>query len=266
MASLPAYQSSSLVQNAATASRLIVTTSEQISGVLTSGAESFTQRTKPASKPLLFTPAAHKRARKISQLTQGAAGLSAKTVGTVSKYAQNLGATVTRNKGRAYDRDGRPNEGHKPGFLNKSLIAFSTIMDGMEYSGRALLDSGSAAATTIVGHRFGENARALAAELGGSAKNVGLVYIDVTGVSRRAIIKSVAKGMVVGRVKGGGQVIVGGGDGGSFPPGSLEKANAGPSGTARHDQQTVGYGQTEDSAVPPPYAANGTEPPREKYS
>jgi spartin len=34
--------------------------------------------------------------------------------------------------------------------------------------------------------------------------------IAAPGVSRRAILKSVAKGMVVGNVKGGGQVIVGG--------------------------------------------------------
>lgn len=54
----------------------------------------------------------------------------------------------------------------------------------------------------------------MARNIGGGFKNVGLVYIDVTGVSRRAILKSVAKGMVVGKVKGGGEVIVGGGDGG----------------------------------------------------
>ena len=35
------------------------------------------------------------------------------------------------------------------------------------------------------------------------------MYIDVTGVSRRAIIKAVGKGMVVGKVKGGGEIVVG---------------------------------------------------------
>ena len=49
-----------------------------------------------------------------------------------------------------------------------------------------------------------------------SSKNVGLVYIDVTGVSRRAILKSVAKGMVVGKVKGGGEIIVGATDNGGY--------------------------------------------------
>lgn len=39
----------------------------------------------------------------------------------------------------------------------------------------------------------------------------------MTGVSRRAILKSVAKGMVVGRTEKGDQIIVGGGDGGAGP-------------------------------------------------
>ena len=94
------------------------------------------------------------------------------------------------------------------------MIAFSTIMDGIEYGGKNLLTTSGAAATTVVGHRYGDDARALAAEIAGGVKNVGLVYIDVTGVSRRAVLKSVAKGMVIGRVSGGGEVVVGGGDGG----------------------------------------------------
>lgn len=224
MAKHPAYKSSSLVQNAATASRLIVTTSTQLSNMLTAGADSFTQKTKPLNKPMSFTPAAHDRARKINKLSQGAAGISAKTVGQAAKYAQNLGASMTRG-GRSSMKPGatattttqrgvKPHHSHKPGFLNKSMIAFSTIADGIEESGKRLLNSSGVAATTVVGHRYGNDARQIAAEVAGGVKNVGLVYIDVAGVSRKAVLKSVAKGMVVGKVKGGGEVIVGGGDGG----------------------------------------------------
>jgi spartin len=97
------------------------------------------------------------------------------------------------------------------------MIAFSTVADGIAYSGKNLLTSSGGAASTMVGHRYGDEAGSIATELAGGVKNVGLVYIDVTGVSRRAVIKSVAKGMVVGKVKGGGEVVVGGGDGGVFP-------------------------------------------------
>ncbi|KAK8239123.1 senescence-associated protein-domain-containing protein [Phyllosticta capitalensis] len=244
MARHPAYQNSTLVQNAAAASRLIVTGSSYISNMMTSGAEGFMQKTKPNNQPVTFQPATHQRVRKIHDFTSGAASLSAKTVGQATKYAQNLGASIT---GRSRKEKGAD---YKPGILNKSMIAFSTVVDGIEASGRSLLQSGSAAATAVVGHKYGEDAGRLTADLAGGVKNVGLVYIDVAGVSRRAVLKSVAKGMVVGRVKGGGEVVVGGGDGGDIPPDVKDKAgvsndNLGqgqPGGGSAEPGGVVGFG------------------------
>jgi spartin len=253
----PAYKDSSLVQNAAAASRLIVTGSSYISNILVSGADSFTQKTKPAAKPLTFQPTTHERVRKINTFTTGAAGISAKTVGQVSKYAQNIGANLAGRKAKqskSVNPDGTPNEEYKPGLLNKSLIAFSTIADGIAHSGKTLLTTGGSAATVMVGHKYGDEAGAITQELAGGVKNVGLVYIDVTGVSRRAVIKSVAKGMVVGRVKGGGEVVVGGGDGGvinptDFKPG-VSNNNVQP-GQSSAPGGVIGFG----SAAPPSYGS-----------
>src|SRR5207245_1963133 len=135
-------------------------------------------------------------------VTTGAAALSERTVGQVAKIAQNVGASVTR-------RGGRDGKSDSPGLLNKSMIAFSTLADGLAVSGKHLLGASGDAATAVVGHRYGDDARKVAAELTHSVTNVGLVYIDVTGVSRRAVLRSVAKGMLVGKVKGGGKVLVG---------------------------------------------------------
>ena len=214
----PAYKNSAIVSKAAMASRLIITTSSYLSSTLQNQADNLTQKIKPASKPMTFTPTTHSRIRKINALSEGAAGLSAKTVGQVSKYAQNLGAAMAKRglgqrASKGIGPDGEPLENYKPSLLNKSMIAFSTITDGIDQAGRQLLASSSTAVTTVVSHRFGPEAGELSRNLSGGFKNVGLVYIDATGVSRRAIIKSVAKGMVVGKVKGGGEVIVGGEDG-----------------------------------------------------
>ncbi|KAL2275727.1 hypothetical protein FJTKL_01670 [Diaporthe vaccinii] len=230
----PAYKKSTLVSNAAAASRLIVTTSDYVSKALQGGADSFTQKTKPVAKPVTFKPTTKEHVRRVHTFTSGAAGVSAKTVGSIGKVAQNLGATLGRHgknngQSKGFDKDGKPLDTYKPGILNKSMMAFSTVADGIEQAGRTLLESSSNAATTVVGHRWGPEAGELSASLGGGVKNVGLVYIDVTGVSRRAILKSVAKGMVVGRVKGGGEVVVGGGDGGdavvagALPPGQQQQ-------------------------------------------
>ena len=271
----PAYKNSAIVQNAATASRLIVTGSGYLANAINSGATSFTLKTKPNPQPMTFNPTTQARVRKLNSITKGAVGLSAKTVGQVGRYAQNLGATMTRRgeqkarEARGYDRDGQPIEEYKPGLLNKSMMAFSTVADGIEQSARQLLASGSTAASTVVGHRYGPQAGEVAAQLAGGVKNVALVYVDATGVSRKAVLKSVAKGMVVGRMPGGGELVVGGGDGGQVPPEVLENreakgtvGNPGLTGTghagssSRPGYGEVGYG----NAAPPAYGSGVGEP------
>ncbi|KAK5633045.1 hypothetical protein RRF57_008759 [Xylaria bambusicola] len=209
----PAYQKSFIVSKAAYASRLIITTSDFVTNAMQSGSDSFTKNTKASNKPLTFTPATHERVRRIGKFSGGVAEMSSKTVGQVTKYAQNLGAHLAgrnhkdKSGKRGYGPDGQPLDNFKPGLLNKSLMAFTTVADGIDHATRSLLTSASTSATTMVTHRWGDEAGELSKHLGGSVKNVGLVYVDVTGVSRKAIIKAVGKGMVVGKVKiGDGQI------------------------------------------------------------
>ncbi|KAI5920216.1 senescence-associated protein-domain-containing protein [Camillea tinctor] len=219
----PAYQKSFIVSKAAYASRLIITTSDFISNAMQSGTDSFTKNTKPAAKSLTFTPATHEHARRIGKFSGGVAELSSKTVGQVSKVAQNIGATIAgrgqrdKNARRGYGPDGKPIESFKPGLLNKSMMAFTTVADGIDHATRSILTSASSSATNMVTHRWGDEAGELSKHLGGSVKNVGLVYIDVAGVSRKAVIKAVGRGMVVGKVRGGGQIVVGDDTGGVAP-------------------------------------------------
>jgi spartin len=268
----PAYQKSTIVQTSATASRLIVTGSTKLASILASQADSYQRKTQPNPTPMTFSPATHARIRKINAFTAEAVGLSAKTIGSVSRYAQNIGAAMARRgeKGRAgFDKDGRPLPNYKPGVLNKSMMAFSTVMDGIDQAGRNLLQSGSTAASTVVGHKYGNEARTVASNLVGGVKNVGLVYIDVMGVSRRAVIKSVAKGMVVGRMPNGQQLVVGTGDGGVVPAEVYPemKQNNGMlndyAGGMKPGLSTPGYGAENygnASIGPPAYSSQVGEP------
>ena len=249
-----------------------------LSNSINSGARTFTEKTKPNPKPLTFSPAAQERIRKINSLTHGAVGLSAATVGQVGKVAQGIGATLSR-RGEGKSRgpgsapgntSGNASRGsYRPGVLNKSMIAFSTIADGIEQGARQLLDSGSTAASSIVEHRYGQDAGRVAAQLASGVKNVGLVYIDATGVSRKAVLKSVAKGMVVGRTPGGGHVVVGDGDGGQVPPemmpppqkqgaGMANQAlpGSGQSGPIKPGEGHIGFG----NAAPPAQGSGIGEP------
>lgn len=264
MSKHPAYQKSTIVQTSARASRLIVTGSTALANAMSSRADSFQKTSQPNPKPMTFSPATHERLRQLHSFTNSAVGISAKTVGSASRYAQNFGAKLTgkgeKNK-RGYDKDGNPDGGYKPGILNKSMIAFSTIADGIDTAGRHLLTSGSAAATTVIGHKYGEEAGSAAAKFGGGVKNVGLVYIDAAGVSRRALIKSVAKGMVVGRMPNGQQLVVGGGDGGVVTADAVnpeEKVSGSAAdyygGSAQAGIQQPGYGVEG-------YGAHANQPP-----
>lgn len=277
-ASHPAYASSTLVQTAATASRLIITTSAYLSNAMISGSKNFTQKTKPAATPLTFQPSTHQRFQQFHNLSAGAAKLSSATIGRVSHLAQNAGAKIAGK-----DDPNRRGVPSKPGILNKSLIAFSTVADGIDYATKSLLSSGSTAATTMVHHRYGAEAGQVAHTVTGSFKNVGLVYIDATGVSRRAVVKGVAKGMVVGRVRGGGEVIVSDGSGeridglpAGWGDGPLGGPHAGPpSGRVTPIQSTTpppppgyapgGYGSVQGEAggngayYPPPPTRSMTE-------
>lgn len=252
MARHPAYKNSTLVQSSATASRLVVTGSSYLAGFIASGAESFQKKTKPNPKPLTFSDATHARMRKVGTFSNGAADLSARTVGQVGKVAQNLGASLAR-KQESGNRKGidkrNPPQDYKPGVMNKSMIAFSTLADGIEQSARNMLFSGANAASSMIDHRYGNEAGSVASNLTGGIKNVGLVYIDATGVSRRALLKSVAKGMVVGKMRDGQQVVVGGGDGGQVPAGAAN--GAGPSLGARDPRSS-------SSTPPPAYGTSGT--------
>lgn len=226
----PAYQKSFLVSKAAYASRLIITTSDLVSNAMQSGSETFVKKTKPLERAVTFTPATHERVRRIGKFSGGVADLSSKTVGQVTKLAQNVGATVAgrgvKEGKRGYGPDGKPLESFKPGLLNKSLMAFTTVADGIDHATRNLLNSASTTATTMVAHRWGAEAGEVSKHLGGSVKNVGLVYVDATGVSRKAIIKAVGKGMVVGKVKGGGEIIVGDDTGSPEPTKGSTGSNA----------------------------------------
>lgn len=255
----PAYQNSTIVQTSATASRLIVTTSSYISNAITSGAENFMKKTKPNPKPVTFSDVTHARIRKVGTFSNSAADLSSRTLGQVERVAQNIGASLAR-------KDAKPREGkthhpppdYKPGVLNKSMIAFSTLADGIQESARTVLMTSTAAASTMIQHRYGNEAGSVAANLTGGIKNVGLVYIDATGVSRRALLKSVAKGMVVGRMRDGKQVVVGAGDGGQVPSGISTNVEAGPSGSGLGARDPVVRRPSPSPTPPPAYGALGT--------
>lgn len=58
----------------------------------------------------------------------------------------------------------------------------------------------------MIRHKYGPEAGHATALLGGSVRNVAVVYIDVRGVGRKALLKGTAKGFVKARLKNGEEI------------------------------------------------------------
>ncbi|KAJ7144893.1 hypothetical protein C8R43DRAFT_1070394 [Mycena crocata] len=81
-------------------------------------------------------------------------------------------------------------------FLSADLI-LSTI----DNSTRRLLDSGTENLGTVIGHKYGPEAGESSIMMAGTARNVALVYIDMRGVGRRALLRRAGKEFVKGRIQ-----------------------------------------------------------------
>ena len=142
----PAYVNSRLVGTAATAARVLVTSATYVAKAVEAGARTFTEKTKPVNTPMTFQPTTHNYIRQIHNYSATGASIASKTVGTVTHHAQNLGAKLA-GKGDGYQRSSNP------GLINKGLIAFGTIADGIDYASKLILTTSSQAVTTMAGDR-----------------------------------------------------------------------------------------------------------------
>lgn len=93
-------------------------------------------------------------------------------------------------------------------FLNRLLLAGEVVLTSLEATAQDLITNGTTAASTAAGHKFGPEAGHATALLGGSVRNVAVVYIDVRGIGRKALLTGTAKGFVKARLKNGETVQI----------------------------------------------------------
>lgn len=118
----------------------------------------------------------------------------------------NAGVDATGEYVRTGDSGTVTPTGKKRPLLNRSMLAVDTLLSSLEAATSQLLSSGTSAASAMATHRYGAEAGEAVAKVGGSARNAVLVYVDVRGMGRRAILKSTAKGYVKARLRSGEKV------------------------------------------------------------
>ncbi|KAJ3744158.1 hypothetical protein DFH05DRAFT_1446713 [Lentinula detonsa] len=82
----------------------------------------------------------------------------------------------------------------------KLVLSADLILSTIDESLKQLIDVGGRSATRVVQHRYGTEAAQSTALMAGTARNVALVYIDMQGIGRKALIKRVGKQYVKSRL------------------------------------------------------------------
>jgi spartin len=197
---------SSIIRTADMISSGILFSSNAISKGIDSSANWYTKKRPTAELPVNFQATTLERVRKIHHLSNSAVAVSAKATGFLASAAHSLGSGIRQTFVTDEEKSGA-----KPSLLNKSLIAFETIADSFDTSTKQLLYTSSNAATTVVRHKYGDQAAEISHGFGSAVRNVGLVYVDARGVTRKALIKGTAKGMLFkAKVGNSNEVILGG--------------------------------------------------------
>ncbi|KAJ3514180.1 hypothetical protein NLJ89_g2519 [Agrocybe chaxingu] len=83
---------------------------------------------------------------------------------------------------------------------DRLLISADLILSTIDDSTRRLLDTGTEQLGRVVGHKYGAEAAQSSLLMAGTARNVGLVYVDMRGIGRRALLKRTAHTFVKARV------------------------------------------------------------------
>ncbi|KAJ7221639.1 hypothetical protein GGX14DRAFT_430537 [Mycena pura] len=73
------------------------------------------------------------------------------------------------------------------------LLSADLILATMDNSMRRILDSGTENLGSVVGHKYGPEAAESSVLMAGTARNVALVYIDLRGIGRKAILRRAGK-------------------------------------------------------------------------
>lgn len=82
-------------------------------------------------------------------------------------------------------------------------LSAALILSALSESSTRIVDAGGNALSNAVAHKYGEHAGDNVRMAAGTVKNVVLVYVDVRGFGRKAIVKRVAKTYMKGQIKSG---------------------------------------------------------------
>lgn len=172
--------------------------------------------------------------RRIHQISGAAVQVSAKTTGMIhgliDRAADRIGGSKSSTPVAGASTSARsappplPARGEKSGtstpnqppplpprkrILNRLLMSTNLILTTIENCGQQLIVHTTDNLATGLGHKYGQEMDSAVRQMGDSVRNVGVVYVDMRGCGRRALIKRAGKRVIKGRM-GKKEVVIGG--------------------------------------------------------
>ena len=92
---------------------------------------------------------------------------------------------------------------NKSALVNRVLASTDLLLTTLEHSAQHLISNGTQNISRAIGHKYGPDASQATMQMGDSARNVSMVYIDVRGVGRRALLRKAGRRIVFGSKRQG---------------------------------------------------------------
>jgi spartin len=86
---------------------------------------------------------------------------------------------------------------------NRLLASTDLLLTTVEHSAQYLISNGTQNISRAMEHKYGPDASHAAMQMGDSVRNVSIVYIDIRGVGRRALLRKAGKRIVFGSKRKG---------------------------------------------------------------
>ena len=217
-----------------TYSKGIVFATNLLSSGMSSATSYYIARSEPTREPVVFSDTTRQNLRRVHRISGQAVTVTSKATGMIHKVVEKLADRVTSRGSSpssapalpSRNRDGLspsnfsspylgppspqsashtppPVPPRKPAMLNRMLASTDLLLTTIEHSAYHLISNGTQNASRAMGHKYGPDASQAAFQVGDSARNVSMVYIDVRGVGRRALLRKAGRRIVFGSKRQG---------------------------------------------------------------
>jgi hypothetical protein len=165
-----------------------------------------------------ISPQTIQRIQKFQEVSSRAVKISNIAAGTVKSIAGKIGESIAHVTG---DKSEKGSKGWK--LTRNAALALDEIGNSFDRAMIQVVDDSKVASSKYIGHKYGPDAVTVSDSVLNIVRNATLVYIDVSGVSRKAIVKGIGKGAIKYKLKDGSKVTVTEGGNGALKYSFLNK-------------------------------------------